>query len=101
MSFYNRHIFFCTNVREDGICCSDYGAQEIREYAKNRAKELGITGQGKLRVNSSGCLDRCSEGPVAVVYPEGVWYTYDSKEDVDEIIEEHLINGRIVEHLII
>ena len=99
MSFYKRHIFFCTNVREDGICCSDYDAKDIREYAKKRAKELGITGQGKIRVNTSGCLDRCSEGPVAVIYPEGVWYTYENEEDVDEIIEEHLINGRVVERL--
>ena len=101
MSFYKRHIFFCTNVREDGICCSEYNAKDIREHAKKRAKELGITGQGKIRVNTSGCLDRCSEGPVAVVYPEGIWYTYESVEDVDEIIDEHLINGRVVERLTI
>jgi (2Fe-2S) ferredoxin len=47
----------------------------------------------------AGCLDRCDEGPVAVVYPEGVWYTYVDQADVDEIVEEHLLNGRVVERL--
>ena len=99
MSYYKRHIFFCTNVRENGICCDDHNALEMRNYAKQRTKDLGIAGQGGVRVNVSGCLDRCSEGPVAVVYPEGVWYTYESKEDVDEIIDSHLVDGRIVERL--
>ncbi|MEN8129625.1 MAG: (2Fe-2S) ferredoxin domain-containing protein [Pseudomonadota bacterium] len=99
MSFYKRHIFFCTNLREDGVCCNEHYATEIREHAKQRIKALGINGQGKIRVNAAGCLDRCSEGPVAVVYPEGVWYTYESKEDIDEIIDEHLVKGRIVERL--
>ncbi|MCP4409651.1 MAG: (2Fe-2S) ferredoxin domain-containing protein [Gammaproteobacteria bacterium] len=99
MSFYKRHIFFCTNLREDGICCNEYDATEIRAHAKQRIKALGINGQGKVRVNAAGCLDRCSEGPVAVVYPEDVWYTYESKEDLDEIVDEHLVKGRIVERL--
>ena len=99
MSYYKRHIFFCTNVRENGICCDDHDALEMRNYAKQRTKDLGIAGQGGVRVNISGCLDRCSEGPVAVVYPEGVWYTYENKQDVDEIIDNHLVDGRIVERL--
>ncbi|MEJ2061036.1 MAG: NAD(P)H-dependent oxidoreductase subunit E [Gammaproteobacteria bacterium] len=100
MSYYQRHIFFCTNCREDGrVCCAQYGAAEMRAHAKQRCKELGITGPGQVRVNTAGCLDRCSEGPVAVVYPEGVWYTYVDREDIDEIIEEHLVHGRPVERL--
>ena len=99
MSYYKRHLFFCTNVRENGICCDDHDALAMRNYAKQRTKDLGIAGQGGVRVNISGCLDRCSEGPVAVVYPEGVWYTYENKEDVDEIIDNHLVDGRIVERL--
>ena len=99
MSFYKRHIFFCTNEREDGICCQDHDAAQMRDYAKKRSKELGIAGQGSVRVNKAGCLDRCSEGPIAVVYPDAVWYSYQNKEDVDEIIEEHLVNGRVVERL--
>ena len=58
-----------------------------------------MSGPGKVRVNTSGCLDRCSEGPVMVVYPDDVWYTYVDKNDVDEIISEHLQNGRVVERL--
>ncbi len=99
MSYYKRHLFFCTNVRENGICCDDHDALEMRNYAKQRTKDLCIAGQGGVRVNISGCLDRCSEGPVAVVYPEGVWYTYENKEDVDEIIDKHLVGGHIVERL--
>lgn len=81
------------------MCCANRGAQGLRDYAKARIKALGLDGAGKVRVNMSGCLDRCEEGPTMVVYPEGVWYTYIDKEDIDEIIEQHLIEGRIVERL--
>ncbi len=100
MAYYRRHAFFCTNRREgDRVCCQDAGAAEARAYVKARVKELGLAGQGELRVNAAGCLDRCEEGPVIVVYPEGVWYSYVDKEDLDEIIEEHLVHGRVVERL--
>ena len=99
MSYYKRHLFICVNEREDGNCCQNHGAKELRDYAKNKTKELGIAGQGGVRVNQAGCLDRCDEGPIAVVYPDGVWYTYKDEKDLDEIIERHLINGEIVEHL--
>lgn len=99
MSFYKRHLFLCANEREDGICCQDHGATGMRAYAKQRTKDLGIAGPGGVRVNTAGCLDRCGEGPVAVVYPDAVWYTYESKQDLDEIIDEHLAQGRIVERL--
>lgn len=71
----------------------------MREYAKERVKELGLSGPGQVRVNQAGCLDRCEEGPCVVVYPEAVWYTYVERSDIDEIIEEHVKNGRIVERL--
>ena len=71
----------------------------MRDYAKSKVKQLGLTGPGKVRVNQAGCLDRCEEGPVLVVYPEEVWYTYVDQEDIDEIIDEHLVNGRVVERL--
>lgn len=101
MSYYRHHIFFCVNQREDGsACCQDFNSRDMCEYAKKRTKELGVAGrEGCVRVNSAGCLNRCEEGPVVVVYPEGVWYTYVDKDDLDEIIEEHLIHGRIVERL--
>jgi (2Fe-2S) ferredoxin len=100
MSHFRCHIFFCVNQRPGGEkCCSQAGSDEIREYAKRRAKELGIHGAGMVRVNSAGCLDRCELGPVLVIYPEGVWYTYIDKSDIDEILEEHVLNGRVVERL--
>ncbi len=99
MSFYRYHVFFCTNEREDGYCCQDHDARALRDYAKRRTKELGLTGQGGVRINLAGCMDRCSEGPVLVVYPEGVWYTYETEADIDEIIERHLRGGEVVERL--
>lgn len=102
MVWYQRHLFFCTNRREDGrVCCHDAGAEPARAWAKNRVKALGLAGVGKVRVNMAGCLDRCEEGPVLVVYPEGVWYTYVDQEDLEEIIQEHLVNGRIVDRLLL
>jgi len=71
----------------------------MRAYAKDRVKALKLSGEGKVRINQAGCLDRCEEGPCVVVYPEGVWYTYVDKADIDEIIDEHLVNGRVVERL--
>ncbi len=96
MSHYSHHVFFCCNQRDGGrSCCNDHAASEVRDYAKSRVKELGLSGEGKVRVNMAGCLDRCDSGPVMVVYPEAVWYTYVD----DEIIDEHLVNGRPVERL--
>lgn len=101
MIFYDKHVFLCTNQREDGgDCCANHGAQKARDYMKNRVRELGISGsRNKIRINAAGCMDRCDEGPVIVVYPEGIWYNYADESDLDEIIEQHLKNGRIVERL--
>jgi (2Fe-2S) ferredoxin len=71
----------------------------MKDHAKKRVKQLGIKGQGGVRINSAGCLDRCEEGPCIVVYPEGTWYTYVDEKDIDEIIDEHLVKGRPVERL--
>lgn len=102
MSYYKYHVFFCTNQRAAGeTCCEQCNASEIREYAKARIKQLGLAGEGGVRVNSAGCLDRCAQGPVIVVYPEATWYTYVDREDVDEIIEKHLQNNCVVDRLLI
>ena len=97
--FYRQHVFCCVNQREAGHergCCADNGSLELREYMKMRAKELGLK---RVRINSSGCLDRCEKGPSVVVYPEGVWYRCENKEDVDEVLETHLRDGGRVPRL--
>lgn len=101
MHYFSKHIFFCVNQREDGrACCNDKGAQIMRDYVKDKVKALGLSSEAqRIRINSAGCMDRCDEGPVLVVYPEGIWYTYVDERDLDEIIEEHLRNGRVVERL--
>jgi (2Fe-2S) ferredoxin len=99
--YYKAHIFCCNNERPAGHpkgCCKERGAEALRNYMKARVKELGLT---DTRVNVSGCLDRCELGPVMVIYPEGVWYTYRAKEDVDEIIATHLQKGGRVERLLL
>lgn len=99
-SYYQRHVFICINERDDGrACCAERGALRIQEHAKRRIKALDLNGQGKIRINKSGCLDRCEEGPVLVVYPEAVWYTYVDEQDIDEIIDTHLVGGKVVERL--
>lgn len=99
MSF-KHHLFFCLNKRNNGEnCCDQHNAFALFEYAKNRVKELGLNGPGKIRVNKAGCLDRCNDGPVMVIYPEGIWYTFIDTEDIEEIIQSHLIQGRPVERL--
>lgn len=100
MGYYQRHVFFCLNQREDNAaCCACHRAVELQQYAKARIKKLGLNGEGKIRINKSGCLDRCDEGPCIVVYPEGVWYTYVDESDIDEIIDAHLVRGEVVERL--
>jgi len=100
-SHYRHHLFFCLNVREDGgACCADHNAEGLFEYAKKKAKQLGLHGKGgDCRVNRAGCMDRCDLGPVCVVYPDAIWYTYLDEADIDEILESHLRDGRIVDRL--
>ena len=101
-SYYGRHIFFCLNERKNGEeCCTQQGAQEGFDRCKSQIKAAGMDGPGKVRVNKAGCLDRCAAGPVAVVYPEAVWYTYVDNQDIDEIVESHLKNGKVVQRLLI
>ena len=100
MPYYEHHLFVCTNKRQDGEpCCQDYDSRQARDYLKQKAKEMHIHGRGNCRINTAGCLDRCDEGPVMVIYPEEVWYTWVDREDLDEIFEKHLLNGRHVERL--
>ena len=100
MSYYRHHVFFCLNQRDAGEnCCANHHSEELQAYAKQRIKELKLNGRGLIRINKSGCLDRCDEGPIIVVYPEEVWYTYSTTADIDEIIDSHLRGGKPVERL--
>ena len=102
MSYFSRHVFFCLNQRDKGEdSCARQGAQAGFDRCKSRVKEAGLSGPGRVRVNKAGCLDRCAGGPVAVVYPEAVWYTFVDNDDIDEIVDSHLKHGRIVERLLL
>jgi (2Fe-2S) ferredoxin len=99
--YFETHIFVCGNRRPDGHkrgCCASKGSEKIRDYMKARVKELGIEG---VRVNQSGCLDRCELGPCAVFYTEGVWYRLASFEAVDRVLATHLVAGERVEELML
>lgn len=90
LPYFRAHIFVCCNRRPDGHrrgSCAARGSEDLRDYMKARVKELGLE---KVRVNQAGCLDRCEFGPTLVIYPEGVWYSPKTRDDVDEILREHL-----------
>ncbi|MBK7614923.1 MAG: (2Fe-2S) ferredoxin domain-containing protein [Vitreoscilla sp.] len=102
MSYYQHHVFFCLNQRDNGdACCAAQGAQAAFDHCKQAVKAAGLAGPGGVRVNKAGCLDRCAGGPVAVVYPEAIWYTFVDNSDLDEIVESHLKNGRPVQRLML
>ena len=99
-NYYQHHVFFCLNQRDDGEpCCMDKGAEAAFDHMKARVKKLALNGKDKVRINRAGCFDRCGEGPLMVVYPEAIWYTFIDNEDIDEIIDSHLLQGKIVKRL--
>ena len=101
MSYYKHHIFFCLNERKSGeAACAQHDAQAAFDHCKKRVKAAGLAGPDGTRVNKAGCLDRCAGGPVAVVYPEGTWYTYLDQHDIDDIVEQHLMKGEVVQRLL-
>ncbi len=98
-NIFDYHIFCCLNQREPGNsrgCCMSKGAEELFEYFKQRVKKLNIP---STRVNRAGCLDQCEYGPTVVIYPENIWYTLKTKEDIDRVITQHLEQGTPVEEL--
>jgi (2Fe-2S) ferredoxin len=102
MSYYERHIFFCLNERKAGEdSCAKHNAEDGFARCKSRVKAEKLAGPGGVRVNKAGCMDRCAGGPVAVVYPEGTWYTFVDNDDIDEIVESHLMQGKVVERLLL
>ncbi len=102
MKRFDKHIFVCQNKRPDGHprgCCMDKGGVEVRDTFKKRLKELGLN--SSIRANVSGCLDACEYGVTVLVYPEQIWYGGVTVNDVEEIIQSHVISGKPVERLII
>ncbi|MDN3516136.1 (2Fe-2S) ferredoxin domain-containing protein [Aquisalimonas lutea] len=100
MGYYRRHVFVCTNQRDGGrTCCAATGGDDAGAYLKDRMRALGLRGRGGVRVSTAGCLGRCGDGPVLVVYPEAIWYTFRSHQDLDEIVERHLCGGDPVARL--
>lgn len=101
MSHYEKHVFFCTNQKENNKkCCQQSNASDLLDYAKRRVAALGLIVNKEVRINKAGCLGRCEEGPSIVIYPEGIWYTYANQQDIDEIIQVHLIENNIVHRLL-
>jgi (2Fe-2S) ferredoxin len=100
MPTFERHVFVCTNHREPAHprgCCHEKNSITIRESLKARVKQVGL--EGRVRVNTAGCLDQCEHGVTIVVYPETVWYGFVRPDDVEEIVQSHLIDGNPVERL--
>ncbi|CCG41634.1 (2Fe-2S) ferredoxin domain-containing protein [Magnetospirillum molischianum] len=99
--YFRLHVFICTNRRPADSAragCGGHGAEAARDHLKSRAKALGLK---DVRVNSAGCLGRCELGPVLVVYPDGVWYRFETIADIDEILDTHLGRGGRVERLLL
>lgn len=99
--YFRVHVFICTNRRPDDNprgSCAQRGAEDLREHLKAAQKQRGLK---DVRINSAGCLDRCGKGPVMVIYPEGIWYSFGTKADIDEILDTHIVQGGRVERLML
>ena len=94
MEIYRKHVFVCTS----GSTCPGQGSAEVLAVLRQEIKARGLKGQ--IRVNKAGCLDQCGNGPMLVVYPEGVWYAHVRPEDCPEIVSSHLVGGRPVQRLL-
>src|SRR5437879_12610297 len=102
MGRFERHIFVCANVRDASSprgCCDPAGQAELQKALKAKIAERGL--KGKVRANKSGCLDQCEHGQTVVVYPDAVWYGRVKADDIDEIIESHIIGGKPVDRLVL
>ena len=102
MAGFKRHVFVCLNERDPSDprgCCKNRGSEEIFEALKSGAKTAGL--KGDVRINRAGCLDHCEHGPTVVIYPEAVWYHVPTIEDAQEVLQSHVVEGKVVERLLI
>ena len=96
---YRVHVFCCTNQRPETHwrgCCASKGSRALCDYMCRRAMVVGVR---RVRINHAGCMNVCQHGPVMVVYPEGVWYRYETENDINDILRSHIIGGVPVERL--
>ena len=91
--YFEKHIFVCENIREEGkrVSCGRSNSKKLKDYMKLKIKELYP--DRNIRVNMSGCMDRCEEGPITVSYPDGDWFCLKDEEDVDLFVKKYLSNG--------
>lgn len=95
---FEKHIFICANQKAEGkACCGETRGMELVQKFRDVLKEKGLN--GKIRAQRAGCLDACKQGPALVIYPEGTYYGHVQPEDVERIIEDHVINNRVVKEL--
>ncbi|MGN6103811.1 MAG: (2Fe-2S) ferredoxin domain-containing protein [Kofleriaceae bacterium] len=102
MPSFQRHVFVCINERPADHprgSCKMRGGVEVRDRLKSELTKRGLSKM--IRANNAGCLDQCEQGVTVVVYPEQVWYGHVTVDDVEEIIEKHLIGGEVVERLLL
>ena len=95
MGPFEKHVFVCTSGK---TCPVDGDSKGVHARLKELVALAGL--KTKIRINNSGCMDQCGNGPMVVVYPENVWYCHVSVEDAEDIFHEHLVGGRPVERLI-
>ena len=99
---YEVHVFCCINRRPDTHrrgCCGSKNAESLGNYMCRRA--MVTAARRQIRINLSGCLNMCEFGPAMVVYPEGVWYRYETEADIEEILDRHVLRGERVPRLMI
>jgi (2Fe-2S) ferredoxin len=100
MKRFEKHIFVCENKRPEGHpkgCCADKNSPEVRALFKTRLKDLGLS--SKVRSNAAGCLDACEHGVTVVIYPEQIWYGGVTIDNVEEILQSHILKNLPVERL--
>jgi (2Fe-2S) ferredoxin len=94
MTIYKKHVFVCVS----GKTCPKHGSEEVFHALRHEMKERDL--HKSIRINKSGCLDQCDDGPIVVVYPEGTWYCGVKESDCKEIAEAHLVGNKKIERLL-
>ncbi len=95
---FDKHIFICTNQKAEGkACCGEQRGMELVVKFRDVLNAKGL--KGKVRAQRSGCLDACDFGPSLVIYPDGTYYKNVTVNDVERIVDEHVLNNRIVTDL--